>query len=99
MRSREFENNNAGNAYSQESESKNSADSNNAEERQEHTPPYDPYEVLGVSQGVSKEQIKAAYKEKIKLYHPDNFAHLGDDFRDVANLRAILINRAYEDLY
>ena len=32
----------------------------------------DPYEVLGVRQGASEEEIKAAYKELVKKYHPDN---------------------------
>ena len=30
-----------------------------------------PYEVLGVRQGASEDEIKAAYRELVKKYHPD----------------------------
>ena len=53
------------------------------------------YEVLGVSTYASQEDIKKAYKEKMKKYHPD--AH-PEDNTNYYEQKAKLINEAYEVL-
>lgn len=49
-----------------------------------------PYDVLGVSKTATSEEIKAAYKNKAKLYHPDKNG--GDDtkFKELGNAYDIL---------
>ena len=32
-----------------------------------------PYEVLGIKENATDEEIKAAYKELVKKYHPDKY--------------------------
>ena len=34
----------------------------------------DPYSVLGINRNATDEQVKAAYKEQARKYHPDNYA-------------------------
>ena len=53
----------------------------------------DPYRVLGVPQGASDDEIKAAYKRLAKKYHPD----LNDGSSEAENKMAV-INEAYDML-
>jgi DnaJ-domain-containing protein 1 len=56
------------------------------------------YEVLGIKMGATKEEIRKAYMNLIKLYHPDRFASLSAEFQELAKSRAQLLNEAYEIL-
>ncbi|WP_025322781.1 TerB family tellurite resistance protein [Deferrisoma camini] len=54
------------------------------------------YEVLGVAPDASDEEIKRAYRELAKKYHPDRVAHLGDEFRELAHRKFLEIQEAYD---
>lgn len=54
----------------------------------------DPYEILGVPRGASQEQVKAAYRELAKKYHPDNYVN--SPLADVANEKMQEVNEAYD---
>lgn len=54
----------------------------------------DPYEVLGVPRGASEDQIKSAYRELAKKYHPDNYS--GSPLQDLADEKMKEINEAYD---
>lgn len=54
----------------------------------------DPYKVLGVSPQADEEEIKKAYRELAKKYHPDNYANT--EFSDIANEKMQEINEAYD---
>lgn len=58
----------------------------------------DPYEVLGVPPGAPPDQVKRAYHELIKLYHPDRVHGLGPELQELAKAKTIAINAAYEKL-
>lgn len=53
-----------------------------------------PYEVLGVSENASEEQIKEAYKELVKKYHPDKYQD--NPLADLAEQKMQEINEAYD---
>ena len=61
-------------------------------------PQQSPYEVLGVSPGASREEIKAAYRELASQYHPDKVAHLGEELQALAEQRFKEIQNAYQTL-
>ena len=56
----------------------------------------DPYEILGIKNNATKEEIQAAYKQKVKQYHPDKVSHLGEELQKVANEKFIEIKNAYD---
>jgi molecular chaperone DnaJ len=55
-----------------------------------------PYEVLEINNGASKEEIKKAYKEMVKKYHPDQYGN--NPLRDLAEEKLKEINEAYDYL-
>jgi hypothetical protein len=60
--------------------------------------PRTPYEILGISPGASKEEIRAAYRRLANQYHPDKVTHLGKEFQDLADQRFKEIQGAYRQL-
>jgi len=55
-----------------------------------------PYEVLGVRQGATEAEIRAAYRELVKKYHPDKYAD--NPLADLAEEKMQEINEAYDML-
>ncbi len=56
----------------------------------------DPYKVLGVSPNATDEEVRAAYRELAKKYHPDNYAN--NPLSDLANEKMSEINEAYDTI-
>ena len=54
----------------------------------------DPYTVLGVSSNASDQEIKKAYRELARKYHPDNY--VDNPLADLAEEKMKEINEAYE---
>jgi len=55
-----------------------------------------PYEVLGIKQGASEEEIKKAYREQVKKYHPDQYQD--NPLSKLAEEKLREANEAYEYL-
>ena len=55
----------------------------------------DPYAVLGVSSSASDDEVKTAYRNLAKKYHPDNYAS-APDVADLAAEKMSQVNEAYD---
>lgn len=56
----------------------------------------DPYQVLGIPATATDDEVKKAYRELAKKYHPDNYANT--EFSDIANEKMKEINEAYDEI-
>lgn len=54
----------------------------------------DPYQILGISPSASDDEVKTAYRELAKKYHPDNYA--SSPLADLAGEKMKEINEAYD---
>ncbi len=60
--------------------------------------PKDPYSVLGLQKGASSKEVKEAYLRLAHQYHPDKVLHLGEEFKNLAEIRFKEIQGAYQEL-
>jgi DnaJ-like protein len=56
------------------------------------------YELLGLVQGASGDDVKRAFRREIARYHPDKVQHLGAEFQEIAATRAAELTEAYRIL-
>ncbi len=57
----------------------------------------DPYEVLGVGRDATDDQVKSAYREKARKFHPDNFND-NPAAAEMATEKMQEINQAYDEI-
>ena len=63
-----------------------------------YSTPWDPYQILEIDRNASAAEIKKAYRELARKYHPDKLEHLGDEFKALAEMRFKEIQKAYQEL-
>ena len=56
------------------------------------------YKILGVEPDATDDDVKKAYREMAKKYHPDKVAYLGEDVRKSAEQKLQEVNEAYEKI-
>jgi DnaJ like chaperone protein len=90
---REFIQGSSGGGQSGAGSSRGSGQSDST--RSEPSVGFDPYEILGVTRSDSSDAIRSAYRERMKEYHPDKVAHLGEELQKLALEKSQQIERAY----
>ncbi len=56
------------------------------------------YKILGIAASATDEEVKTAYREMAKKYHPDKVSHLGEDVKKAAEEKFLKVNEAYETI-
>lgn len=56
------------------------------------------YKILGIDSNATDDEVKKAYREMAKKYHPDKVAYLGEDVRKSAEQKLQEVNEAYEKI-
>lgn len=54
------------------------------------------YKILEIESTASNDEVKKAYREMAKKYHPDKVSHLGEDVKLTAEAKFTSLNAAYE---
>ncbi len=57
----------------------------------------DPYSILGVGRDATDEEVKNAYRDLARRYHPDNYDD-GNPLKDLAKEKMQEINAAYDEI-
>lgn len=56
------------------------------------------YKILGIEPNATDDEVKKAYREMAKKYHPDKVAYLGEDVRKSAEQKLQEVNEAYDKI-
>ena len=56
------------------------------------------YKILGIDSNATDDEVKKAYREMAKKYHPDKVAYLGEEVRKSAEQKLREVNEAYEKI-
>ena len=54
------------------------------------------YKILEIEPSATNDEVKKAYREMAKKYHPDKVNHLGEDVKQTAEAKFTSLNAAYE---
>ncbi len=57
-----------------------------------------PHVLLGVGPHASRDDVAEARRKLLRIFHPDNFHHLGPDFVELATRKSQALNHAYDVL-
>ena len=63
-----------------------------------HEAGWDPYRILEIPRGATRDEITRAYRDQMKRYHPDRVGDLGEELQQVAHRKTLEIQRAYSEL-
>lgn len=84
-------------SYGQGNYNYNNSNSSDSNSYRSHNLDSD-YRILEVSPDATDDEVKKAYRNLAKKYHPDRVAHLGDDMRKAAEEKFARLSQAYDNI-
>lgn len=57
-----------------------------------------PYQILGVTPGASRDEIKKEHRRLVVQYHPDKVQHMGPELRELAAKKTTELNAALDEI-
>jgi hypothetical protein len=82
--------------HNQRDEHREGDEDGGAQRQTNEEPPRLWWQVLGIPEGSTLDDVKLAYYTKIKQYHPDKVMGLGEEFQKLADDKTKEINEAFE---
>lgn len=56
------------------------------------------FNILSVQENTADSDLKKAWKQRCREYHPDKVSHLGEELQQLAATKTMLVNEAYDTL-
>ena len=58
----------------------------------------DAYKILEIEKGATDQEVKKAYRQMARKYHPDKNRNVGEEYQEMAKEKFIKVQEAYDQI-